>query len=76
MLFYCSLYRDSKTKVMDCYSKQFLLALSNFFKSLVPVGAERLSGKFRNFFLRWIKLLFVEISLYYFCFQRQLFVNK
>ncbi|XP_028400327.1 mediator of RNA polymerase II transcription subunit 16-like [Dendronephthya gigantea] len=39
-----SLYRDSPTKVMDCYSKQFLLALSNFFKSLVPIGAEKLAG--------------------------------
>ena len=29
---------------MDCYSKQFLLALSSFFKSLVPVGAEKLAG--------------------------------
>ncbi|CAB3978428.1 mediator of RNA polymerase II transcription subunit 16 isoform X1 [Paramuricea clavata] len=38
-----SLYRDSETKVMDCHSKQFLLALSNFYKSLVPVGAERLA---------------------------------
>ena len=31
---------------MDCYSKQFILALSNFYKSLVPVGAERLAGRF------------------------------
>jgi hypothetical protein len=29
---------------MDCYSKQFLLALSSFFSSLVPAGAEKLAG--------------------------------
>ncbi|XP_046840537.1 mediator of RNA polymerase II transcription subunit 16-like isoform X2 [Xenia sp. Carnegie-2017] len=39
-----SLYPDSHNKASDCHSKQFLLALENFFKSLVPVGAERLSG--------------------------------
>lgn len=29
---------------MDCHSKQFLLALGNFYNSLVPTGAEKLAG--------------------------------
>lgn len=39
-----SLYTTCDTKVIDCYSKQFLLVVSNFFKSLIPSGDDKLTA--------------------------------
>ena len=46
-----SLYASSDTKVIDCYSKQFLLVVSSFFKSLIPSGEDKLTGTIINLIL-------------------------
>ena len=58
-----SLYRDSDTKVMDCYSKQFLLALSSFFSSLVPAGAEKLTGFCKQIGVVDLEAMFQNLDL-------------